>query len=112
MPIADFGTNYTGIGWLTLVLPLALLIIVVVWWRIAWSKGSANAPDVPHQAGGLPSTATPPQSGAVNKPTSGDAAAFVPLLPLSRVLPLGIALAISAAIVVAWWWYTTRRAPS
>jgi uncharacterized membrane protein len=34
--IADFGTNYTGIGWLTLVVPLGLLFAVVAWWHATY----------------------------------------------------------------------------
>ncbi|MGD0981227.1 MAG: hypothetical protein ABR946_07070 [Solirubrobacteraceae bacterium] len=39
LQVADFGTDYTGIGWLTLVLPLALLFTVVAWWHLTYRRG-------------------------------------------------------------------------
>jgi len=49
--IADFGTNYTGIGWLTLVVPVGFLGIVVALWVRAFKRGerhdSAEPPSGP-----------------------------------------------------------------
>jgi|GEM_PF-5863045 uncharacterized membrane protein YhaH (DUF805 family) len=39
LQLADFGTDYTGIGWLTLVFPLALLFTVVAWWNLTYRRG-------------------------------------------------------------------------
>ncbi len=41
--IADFGTDYTGIGWLTLIGPLVVLALIVVWWRSAWRRGAGES---------------------------------------------------------------------
>jgi MFS superfamily sulfate permease-like transporter len=108
VPIADFGTNYTGIGWLTLVLPLLLLLIVIVWWRVSWGRGSTRQADVAQATEAAPGTTTP---AGRKKPSAGDAApAVVPLLPAAKLLPLGVAVAVAVAIVVLWLWHTTRRA--
>jgi len=102
VPFADFGTDYGGIGWLTLVLPLFLLALVIVWWRISWGRGSAAPPDVTQQGGG--------QAGARKKPSAGDASpALVPLLPAARLLPLALVLVVALAVAVLWWWHATRR---
>lgn len=103
MQIADFGTNYSGIGWLTLVVPLGLLIIVIASWRTAWGRGSASQADELFDASG--------GSPAANKPTDV-APVLVPLLPAAKLLPIGFALALTVAVVVLWWWHTTRRASS
>jgi hypothetical protein len=105
--IADFGTDYTGIGWLTLVLPLALLIAVIIWWRITWRRGSATAVE----------TFVDAAPGVAAKPTTTTkgqdvAPAVVPLLPAATLLPLWLALAVTLAVIVLWWWQKTRRAPS
>ncbi|MGD0196343.1 MAG: hypothetical protein ABSC56_00355 [Solirubrobacteraceae bacterium] len=45
--IADFGTNYTGIGWLTVVVPLGFLVIVVGLWVRAFrraDRGDSSEP--------------------------------------------------------------------
>jgi hypothetical protein len=50
--IADFGTNYTAIGWLTLVLPIGFLAVVVGLWA-RWFKRSErrDSTEPPHDAG-------------------------------------------------------------
>jgi cbb3-type cytochrome oxidase subunit 3 len=49
LQLADFGTDYTGIGWLTLALPLALLFMVVAWWNLTYRRGRRR-----HQAAQSP----------------------------------------------------------
>jgi hypothetical protein len=101
--IADFGTNYTGIGWITLVLPIGLLILVVIWWRTAWGRGSADQADEFFEASG--------GSPAANKPSDA-APAVVPLLPAATLLPLWLALAAAVVVAALWWRHMTRRAES
>lgn len=107
MQIADFGTNYTGIGWLTLVVPVGLLIAVIFWWRITWRRGSAAAVDTFVDA-------APGVSAKPTTTTEGQdlAPALVPLLPAASLLSIWVLVAVALAVVVLWWWQTTRRAPS
>jgi cytochrome c-type biogenesis protein CcmH/NrfF len=50
--IADFGTNYTAIGWLTLVLPIGFVALVVGLW-VRWFKRSErrDSTEPPRDAG-------------------------------------------------------------
>ena len=43
--LADFGSNYTAIGWLTLVVPVGLVGVVAVVWVCAFKRhgGAAGA---------------------------------------------------------------------
>jgi hypothetical protein len=34
--LADFGTDYTDVGWLTIVLPLVVLALVIGWWNLMY----------------------------------------------------------------------------
>ena len=45
--IADFGTNYTAIGWLTLILPVGFVAAVaaLLWRALKRDKGDAGSPD-------------------------------------------------------------------
>jgi hypothetical protein len=108
--IADFGTNYGGVGWLTLLVPLGLLIIVVAWWRLSWSRGSSEAVETFVES--APGTAaTPTTRESTTRP--GDAApVIVPIVPAAVLLPLGFAIAVALAVVALWWWQRTRDAPS
>jgi hypothetical protein len=102
--IADFGTDYTGIGWLTVVLPLALLAGIVVWWRLSWRRG--GSPEAPEQP--APAAKAGAKAGGKKSATQ----AVVPILPAFRVLPVGVAIALTLAVVVLWLWHGTRRAQS
>jgi hypothetical protein len=93
---ADFGADYTGIGWLTVVLPLALLAFVVALWFRAYRRD-----------GGEPSD-TPVASGNSEGSSRTDSAMLLPLLP-AFMLPLALALALTVVVAVLWW-HTTRRA--
>jgi hypothetical protein len=109
--IADFGTNYSGIGWITLVLPLVLLIIVIAWWRVSWSHGSSEAVDTFVES--APGTAATPTKRETTTTGGGDVApVLVPIVPAAVLLPLGLAIAVAFAVVVLWWWQRARRVPS
>jgi len=45
--IADFGTNYTAIGWLTLVLPVGFVAVVagLLWRALKRDHRDAGSPD-------------------------------------------------------------------
>jgi VIT1/CCC1 family predicted Fe2+/Mn2+ transporter len=90
-PLADFGANYTGIGWLTLVLPIGFLAIVIALLYRAYKRDGGAPAAEGNETGGF-----------------SDSAAFLPLLPVF-MLPLELALALTAVVVVLWW-HTTRRA--
>lgn len=95
--IADFGADYTGIGWFTVVLPLALVAIVVALWARAYKRD-----------GGAPSD-TPVASGRSEEGSrTTDSAVLLPLVP-ALMLPLALALALTVVVAVLWW-HTTRRA--
>lgn len=49
--IADFGTDYTAIGWLTLVLPVGFVaaVAVLLWRAIKRDGGDAGSPNAPDQ---------------------------------------------------------------
>jgi hypothetical protein len=103
--IADFGTNYSGIGWLTLVLPLLLLIIVVAWWRLAWHRSSTDSAEIAETPAAQTSGDPGPGPGVRDI-----APAVVPLVPGAVLLPLGFAIALTVAVIAFWWWHAMRRA--
>ena len=92
-PLADFGANYTGIGWLTVALPLGFLAIVVTLLYLAYKRD-----------GGAPAAAPNADQGR----GASDSAVILPLLPVF-MLPLALALALTAVVLVLWW-HSTRRA--
>jgi hypothetical protein len=108
--IADFGTNYGGVGWLTLLVPLGLLIIVIVWWRVSWSRGSSEAVETFVES--APGTAATPTTRETTIGGGDAAPLIVPIVPAAVLLPLGLAIGVALAVVILWWWQRTRRATS
>jgi hypothetical protein len=98
--IADFGTDYTGIGWLTVVLPLAVLALIVAWWHFVYRRGRRHDPEQPAAR----------VTNATEKKSASHA--VVPLLPAFRLFSLEVAIALTLAVIVLWVWHATRRAQS
>jgi hypothetical protein len=100
LPIADFGTNYSGIGWITIVIPLVVLALVVAWWHLTWRRGRRSGDEQP---------AAPVVAKSKGKKSASHA--VVPLLPAARLLPVGFAVALTLVVLVLWW-HGMRRAQS
>ena len=100
LPLADFGSDTTAAGWMTVVLPLFVLAVVFAFWYRALRAGArAGAGD----------DATPQPPLPRNDPPALQVVAPVlpaALLPVSLALALGLAL---GAVVAVVWWRRTRR---
>ena len=104
MTLADFGTDYTGIGWITLVLPIALLVPDH---RLVAPR-VATRPDSERSGAGVPTA--PAASGKKQRGGGKSSHALLPVLPAFRMLPLGVAIALTLTAVAVWVWHATRRA--
>jgi hypothetical protein len=89
--------------------PLGLLIIVIAWWRVSWSRGSSEAVETYVES--APGTAATPTTRE-STTSAGDAAPVIaPIVPAAVLLPLGLAIAVALAVVALWWWQRTRGTP-
>jgi heme/copper-type cytochrome/quinol oxidase subunit 2 len=97
LPLADFGSDTTAAGWMTVVLPLVVLAVVfALWYRALRARARSGAGD----------DATPqPPSPRSDPPALQAVAPVLPaaVLPVSLVLALVLALALAAVVAAAWW---------
>jgi cbb3-type cytochrome oxidase subunit 3 len=92
LPLADFGSDTTAAGWMTVVLPLVVLAVVFALRARARSGAGDDATPQP------PSPRSDPPALQAVAPVLPAA-----VLPVSLVLALVLALALAAVVAAAWW---------